>query len=161
MTAITLWLLRHASAEDPAPGHRDFDRALSPIGWRECSRLNRWLRDSGFTPPERVLASPARRTRETAERALAGLSPLPIEVHPELWQADADALRQLINAEAATGGLLLIGHNPGLEWLAGWLGAELPLTGMKPATLLMLRVSAPLQAASAEVLQRFVPSDSM
>lgn len=58
---LILW--RHAQAEDGIP---DLSRALTPKGRKQAERVARWLRDR---LPERyaVLASPALRTRQTAD----------------------------------------------------------------------------------------------
>jgi phosphohistidine phosphatase len=61
---LVLW--RHAEAQDGSP---DLERALTPRGRKQAQRVGHWLRE--HLPAEfRVLASPARRTRETA-RALS------------------------------------------------------------------------------------------
>ena len=67
-----LILLRHAHAEPGAAGQADFDRPLSSQGLAEAEAAGRWLADQGLVP-DRVLCSPARRTRETLEAFVSAL----------------------------------------------------------------------------------------
>ena len=64
-----LILLRHAHAEPATPGQSDLDRPLSPQGLAEAESAARWLKEQGLVP-DRVLCSPARRTRETLEAVM-------------------------------------------------------------------------------------------
>jgi phosphohistidine phosphatase len=60
----TLLLIRHGIAEDPQPGQRDADRALTPEGWVKTRAAMRGLVARGFTPTLGV-TSPYRRAGET------------------------------------------------------------------------------------------------
>jgi len=118
----TLYLLRHAKSSWDDPGLADFDRPLSRRGRRNAALLAAHLRENA-TEPERVLCSPARRTRETGEA-------LGLDVHyeDELYGATSDELaRRVAGLSSAVGSAMLIGHNPGLEELGHTLGAEGPL----------------------------------
>ena len=64
-----LILLRHAHAEPAAAGQDDIDRPLSRQGLAEAEAAGKWLKDHGYLP-DRIIASPARRTRETLEQVL-------------------------------------------------------------------------------------------
>ena len=110
----TLLLLRHAKSSWDDPGLADEARPLAERGRRAADRLGAHLRERGLVP-DRVLCSPAERTRQTAARALDQ----PVELRPELYPGEPAALL------AALSGLgdevscaMLIGHNPGLEELA-------------------------------------------
>src|ERR1043166_3195032 len=98
-----LHLLRHAKSNYPE-GVEDRDRPLSR-GGREAARLvGRSLAAIG--PLDLVLCSPARRTRETAELALAGFAEPPrIAFEEALYLASAATLlrrlRQLGEAQAS------------------------------------------------------------
>ena len=67
-----LILLRHAHAEPATTGQSDLDRPLSPQGLAEAEAVARWLKEQGLVP-DRVLCSPARRTRETLEAVLGAI----------------------------------------------------------------------------------------
>jgi phosphohistidine phosphatase len=62
--AATLLLIRHGIAEDPRPGQRDADRALTPEGWTKTRAAMRGLVAHGYGPTLGV-TSPYRRAGET------------------------------------------------------------------------------------------------
>jgi phosphohistidine phosphatase len=61
---ITLLLIRHGIAENPRPGQRDADRALTVEGWEKTRAAMRGLVLRGYLPG-RGVASPYRRAAET------------------------------------------------------------------------------------------------
>ena len=67
----TLLLLRHAKAENAAPGSSDINRALNERGKKEAQAIGTFIRKQNLTV-ELVLCSPAVRARETAELVLVG-----------------------------------------------------------------------------------------
>ena len=117
-----LMLLRHAKSELSQPGMRDQDRALNERGHDTAARIGAYLARHGLAP-DRVLCSPARRTRMTWDLVAAALADPPAPVfEPRLYNAGADALLAVVrDTEARTRSLLLIGHNPGLQELADQL----------------------------------------
>jgi phosphohistidine phosphatase len=113
-----LHLLRHAkSSRDD--GFEDRERKLNKRGREDARRLAETL-PGALDTLDLVLCSPARRTRETAELALAGLDPPPQVVFDEaLYLAGGAALmRRLRRVGEAVGAVLVVGHNPGLHELA-------------------------------------------
>ena len=120
-TDRTVWLIRHAKALGAEPGRQDIDRPLSRRGERQCEQMEVWLRDRmRRTTGPSVRVSPARRTRQTAELALAHV-PGERCVEPLIWNATAAALTTLV--QEYDGDLVLVGHNPGMEQ------AQFALTG--------------------------------
>lgn len=117
-----LILLRHAHAEPPAPGQEDFDRPLSMQGQAEAEAAGRWLKDHGYLP-DRVVCSPARRTRETTEQALATLGFVETRQEPRIYDATPGRLMQVVDENRDAVRLLLVGHNPGFEQLAALLSS--------------------------------------
>lgn len=113
-----LHLLRHAKASRDEAGE-DRDRKLSRRGREMAQRLAGSLAGS-LGPLDLVLCSPARRTRETAELALAGFAAAPELLYDDaLYLADPAALiGRLRRVGDATGSVLVVGHNPGLHQLA-------------------------------------------
>ncbi len=65
-----LLLLRHAKSDWGEAGLQDFDRPLAPRGQRAAADMAKAISAAGMLP-DRILCSPARRTRET----LAALRP--------------------------------------------------------------------------------------
>ena len=68
---------------------------------------------------DRVIASPARRVKETLEEVAEGYGNIHTLYEQRLYLASTDTLIELVRATDETvGRLLLVGHNPGLEQLA-------------------------------------------
>jgi phosphohistidine phosphatase SixA len=111
-----LVLLRHAHAEPAVAGQADFDRPLSPEGQAEAEAAGVWLEQHGYKP-DRILYSPARRTKETLERVLAVLGNGDARPDPRIYEATPGALMEIADAHRDGGRVLLVGHNPGLEQL--------------------------------------------
>ena len=114
---MNLILWRHAEAQDAEP---DLARELTPRGRKQAERMAQWLRAQ---LPERhlVLASPAQRTRQTADamgtdyRVDRNLAP------------DVDVAHYLAASawpegpEGCSGTVVLVGHQPTLGRLASLL----------------------------------------
>lgn len=138
-----LILLRHAHAEPAGPGMSDPDRALSMEGLAEAEAAGRWLAARGLVP-DRVLVSPARRTRETLERVLAAVGYADTRTEPRIYEATPGTLIALADEHRDAGRLLLVGHNPGLEHLAALMstGQSGDFRGMPPAGIVVLHLPA-------------------
>ena len=117
-----LILLRHAHAEPGQPGIEDIDRPLSLQGQAEAEAAGRWLKEHGYVP-DRVVRSPARRARETCEKALAELGYVEQLEDARIYDATPGRLMQVAEDHRETGRVLLIGHNPGFEQLVALLSS--------------------------------------
>jgi phosphohistidine phosphatase len=127
-----LILLRHAKAEADAPSGDDFDRPLAARGRRDAAEMGRRLAERGYGP-DLALVSTALRTRETWEEAAASLADAEVRFEPELYNADAGAIRRLAAQRgAAAQTVLVVAHNPGLQELA----MELMARGEAPTAFL-------------------------
>jgi phosphohistidine phosphatase len=124
---LELTLLRHAPAEERDP-HRWPDDALRPLtrsGREVARRAGLGLKRVGLSPT-RILTSPALRCAETARivaRAL-GLPPRKaVEEWPEIsFQAPPEALVNRLRVHGPRSGrLLVVGHEPGLGQVVGYL----------------------------------------
>jgi phosphohistidine phosphatase len=112
-----VYLLRHAKSSwgTDAPDH---DRPLAKRGRRGATAIGRYLRDEGIEP-ELVLCSTARRARETLERIEPALGTPAVRVERALYGASHEALlERLHSVPESTRSVMVIGHNPGLQWLA-------------------------------------------
>ena len=113
-----LTLLRHAKSDWDDPVARDFDRPLNARGRRAARTVAGEMRRLGLGF-DRVLASPARRVRETLEEVEAVLGALGTVEDERLYLASAETLLEIVReTEEGAERLLLVGHNPGLEMLA-------------------------------------------
>jgi|SRR6185437_10945316 len=114
----TLFLLRHAKAENAAPGSPDINRALNERGKREALALGAFIRKQSSTF-ELVLCSPAVRARETAELVLSAAEvTVNVRYDQRIYEAGPRQLLEVISEVAANqSAVLLVGHNPGMEEL--------------------------------------------
>ncbi len=112
-----LVIIRHAKAEGYAES--DLDRSLAPRGRGDAEAAGTWLKQLGVVP-DVALVSSAVRARETWEliAKAAGWTTEP-DVDPALYDADEDAVLDLIAAtDESVGTLVVIGHNPTVGMLA-------------------------------------------
>ena len=122
-------LFRHGIALDTgAPGiERDFDRPLSPDGWRKTRKAA-----AGLVPllssNLRIVASPLVRAQETAQclqESLVGGVEIETCDALSLW-ADRDGVLAHIHDGEDVDDVVLVGHQPDMGSLASWflLGGE-------------------------------------
>jgi len=125
-----IYLLRHAEALHAARGQGDIERPLSAYGQAEADAVARRMVEKGYRP-DVILASPARRARETAEAVLRTLGG-GVEMHTEtaLYNAGPNAYVAAISSQAKDA-VMLVGHNPTIEQtLADLIGHEALLTAL-------------------------------
>lgn len=137
-----LYVVRHGEAAPPRGGG-DFERPLTPRGREQAGRLGPLVADA---PPAIVLASPARRTAETAEafvRSAAGRLPAPA-FDERIYAADvATLLAVLTEISDSVAVAALVGHNPGVSDLTRvLLRDDSALGSIVPGTLVALDVRA-------------------
>src|SRR5947199_10702028 len=122
---MRLILLRHAKAEKAEPGGDDRQRRLNERGRDDARTIGAYLARH-LLIPDLVLASAARRTRETSERLMRELASAPTTTYDErLYNAGADKILSAIReTNPAVGTVLVVGHNPGLHDLARLLIAS-------------------------------------
>ena len=124
----TLVLLRHSKSVPPE-SMPDLERPLSDRGQADARAAGRYLVAQGIEA-DLVLCSPSQRTRETWQYAAeAGATAADVWYDRRIYDADADELLDVIHetpTEART--VILVGHGPGVPWLAD----ELALDGTSP-----------------------------
>jgi phosphohistidine phosphatase len=88
--------------------------------------MARWIATQELVP-DCVIASPSRRTRETAELVVEemGLDAERLRWDERVYEADVTTLLDVLaEAPGEARRILLVGHNPGLEDLVRHLGGE-------------------------------------
>ncbi|GDY37596.1 phosphohistidine phosphatase SixA [Acidovorax sp. NB1] len=105
MMDLILW--RHAEAEEAADGSDDLARALTSRGEKQAARMAAWL-DRQLPEGLRVLASPARRTEQTAN-ALGRKFKMRAELLPG---GNVEDLLELAQWPRSKGAVLIVGHQP-------------------------------------------------
>ena len=124
---MDLLLWRHAEAED---GEDDLRRRLTARGQKQARVMAKWI--AAHQPKDmRIIVSPAVRTQQTAE-ALK----LPFETLRKIGpEACVSELIAASGWPAASGSVLIVGHQPWIGECIHWLlnGAAAPLSVRKGA----------------------------
>jgi phosphohistidine phosphatase len=120
----TLGLFRHAKSDWHDPKARDFDRPLNARGRKGAALMGGHIREYCLEHQlrwDRVLASPAVRAKETLEVAATN-SPggerlrYAVNWDRRIYLASAATLFDILREQdEAVKGVLMVGHNPGLE----------------------------------------------
>ena len=114
----TLFLLRHAKADNPTTGLTDLNRALNERGKNEAQVIGTFLKKHN-QKVNLVLCSTAVRARETTELVLAAAE-LTVDVRYDerIYETGPLRLLEVISEiEESLSVVLLVGHNPGMEEL--------------------------------------------
>jgi phosphohistidine phosphatase len=116
MSPRQLVLVRHAKTGD---GAVDFDRSLTDRGERDALAIGQWLRRRGTTP-DHVVVSPARRTRQTWERASLALPAVgPATFDARIYDNTVGALTAVLRETPPDAEVVvLVGHNPSITLTA-------------------------------------------
>jgi phosphohistidine phosphatase SixA len=142
-----LILLRHAESEQSCADGTDSGRDLTEHGRAEARDAGHWLAGHKLNI-DRVLCSPAKRTRETAALALPNATPVFAD---EIYEATPGDLIALLDDHGDADTVVLVGHNPSIEQLVAFLveGRSEDYRGMPPGALALLRLHAPLEPGAA------------
>ncbi|MEZ6087584.1 MAG: histidine phosphatase family protein [Pirellulaceae bacterium] len=115
-----LILLRHAKTEAGHDSMDDHERRLTDRGMRDAASVGRWLAEQDCIP-EAILCSTATRVQQTVEGIIGCWNrEVPISSDRQLYLASPEKIVTYIQTDAPeVSRLLVVGHNPGLEILAG------------------------------------------
>jgi len=112
-----LIVMRHGKAERDSASGEDFERNLMQRGIREAAVIAETLKARGLKP-DYALVSAAHRTHQTFEALKSVLGDIAGEVREDMFNMGAGDLRRLVEAHEEAGEcLLIIGHNPGVQYL--------------------------------------------
>lgn len=154
---LRLYIVRHAEAEERAPGTREVDRALTSRGMKQAKSLGDILRKTDSpsrTTPELLLSSPAARALQTATLIGAPIR-TPPRIEPRLGlDSGVDQILELVRGLCDHGitSLMIVGHNPTLEDLAAKLGAGV---GLKKAETVSVEVDFKGKSVVTSHIERF------
>lgn len=114
-----LYIVRHAQKEEEHIGMDDYDRELSPEGIKEAEIMAKYFASKNL-PVDLIVASPATRTKKTAEIFAKALNyNKTIMLNEVLYMAFVNELLETITYTFDTvDSMLLVGHNPSLTALA-------------------------------------------
>ncbi len=122
----TLYLIRHAEAEDASHFQRDHDRELVSPGIMAAARMGHYLHDRHITA-DRLLSSTANRAKNTAKVVAEqlGIAPDTIELIADLYDGGPRAYLAALNAlPTDCPSVMLFGHNPDISYFAEFLTHE-------------------------------------
>jgi phosphohistidine phosphatase len=162
---MEILLVRHAIAEDretfhDRTGQGDEQRPLTPEGW---SKMRKAVKGLCLTQPrlELIAASPLRRAGETAD--------LISEYYPKARRVELDCLMpggsrlellEWLQQQLPQVHLVLVGHEPDLGGLGGWLlsGHEGNFLQFKKGAACLLEFSDAIQPGSAVLRWALTPA---
>ena len=112
----TVLLLRHAKSDWSNPGLADFDRPLAKRGLKDAPIMGQVLADFGLVP-DKILSSPARRAKQTAELAAKACGhQKSIAWRDSFYGGYSDTLIEALKTVPDTvERAMLVGHNPTME----------------------------------------------
>ena len=131
MNRRELLILRHAKSAWDTDAPADFDRPLSLRGRRAAKRVGRYLAETGLRP-DAIVCSTATRAVQTIH-GVAQAARLTLEaVHFEsaIYEASLSTLLDVLGkCSPAAHRTMIVGHNPGLEYLLDHLAGGVPVPG--------------------------------
>jgi phosphohistidine phosphatase len=140
----TILLLRHAKSDRDNPALADYERPLAKRGFKDAPRMGAVLASFEMRP-DRILASPARRAKETAELVAEACGyKKEIEWHEAFYGGNAeDLIAALQRLPHSVEKVLLVGHNPTMEETVSALisgDEQEPIIAMPTAALACLQI---------------------
>jgi phosphohistidine phosphatase len=155
--SVSLHLLRHADAGDPATWEGDdATRPLSEKGIRQAERLGRHLAATRFDP-DLILTSPKVRALQTAEIVAAALD-REVVVDERLGQPfGLAAVAAMLDDHGAVRRPVLVGHDPDFSDALGELTGA-PTISMKKGALARVDLEGGVEAGGG-VLRWLLPPD--
>ena len=126
-----LLVLRHAKSAWDTDAPADFDRPLSLRGLRASKRMGRYIADTGLVP-DAIVCSTATRAVQTvlgvAQSARFTLQTVRFE--GAIYEAGLSTLLDVLgNCDPDANRTMIVGHNPGLEYLLDHLAGGVPMPG--------------------------------
>lgn len=160
---MEIYLIRHADAIDADAGMTDAERPLSEDGIEKMQKGAKGLRNilkGNFPPLDAILTSPLRRSVETAliiAREVNDNEEI-VECPPLGGEFSWGDLLPFLTGYPKMGRVVLVGHEPAMGKLAGWLLSrnELPLS-MKKGSAICFHVEEPTPDPKVELLWFLTP----
>lgn len=122
-----LMLMRHAKS-DWHSHTADIDRPLNERGKQDAMQMGSYLKEINLIP-DKMIVSSAQRTQETASLLLNNLNLADgnLIIDKDLYLAEKETLCDIIELYAGDNQrLLILAHNPGMDYLVSFLSSELP-----------------------------------
>jgi phosphohistidine phosphatase len=158
----TLLIMRHAKSSWDDASLDDFDRPLNDRGRGAAPFMGRLLREKGLVP-QIVIASPARRARETAELVREALgSEVEIRFDERIYEAAVGTLAEVVSEIGDDfDRAMLVGHNPGFEGIVRHLTGELEAMPTAAVAVVEIASDSWREAAGGRLAAVYRPKDEM
>lgn len=153
------YILRHGIADEPKPGADDAGRALTQEGKKRLREVLRLARRASVAPAQ-ILTSPYRRAVETAEIAAHELGHKEPLVKTRVLQpgSSPETVWSELRDHAKAGSVMVVGHEPLLGYLAGYLlGVPALRIDMKKGALVRIDVEQTGPAPRGELKWMLTP----
>lgn len=121
----TLYLLRHAKSSWDNSGLSDFERPLNDRGFATVPLIGKTIRERDLIP-ELIVASPAKRAKQTAE-LVKEAAEIAVETRFDgrIYAASTSELVAVVSElNDQSNSAMLVGHNPGFENMVRVLTGE-------------------------------------
>jgi phosphohistidine phosphatase len=141
-----LIILRHAKSAWDTDATTDFERPLAKRGKGDAPRMGQWMLENGLVP-DHIVSSPALRAKQTALKACKAMdiNKNKINWDPRVYGAGTeDLLEVLSEVPRKAFRVMLVGHNPGMEFLFAYLAKKGDSDGLE---------NSPIKTATAVVLE--------
>jgi len=132
----TVCLIRHAKSSWDQAGLADIDRPLNERGKATAPIMADILEKKGLKP-ELIIASPAKRARQTAKffRKIYGIKKSDMQIEPGIYHGDENTILELLrNIPDSIHSVFLFGHNPTMNYLSSMFtdqGLHIPTCGVQ------------------------------
>lgn len=110
----TIYLIRHADAEDKGPGQKDFERNLATKGKQDAQLMGKKQKMRGLEP-DLIVTSDANRAYQTAKvfAEYLGYDENRIKTDHKLYQSDSQQIMDTLFAlDDDLQTVIVVGHNP-------------------------------------------------
>lgn len=126
-----LLILRHAKSAWDTGAPADFDRPLALRGLRASKRMGRYIADTGLVPDAIVCSTATRAVQTVLCMAQAARFTLQsVRFESSIYEAELSTLLEVLgNCDSEAQRTMIIGHNPGLEYLLDHLAGGVPVPG--------------------------------
>ena len=126
-----LLILRHAKSAWDTDAPADFDRPLSLRGLRASKRMGRYIADTGLVPDAIVCSTATRAVQTVLGVAQAARFTLQtVRFEGTIYEAGLSTLLDVLgDCQSDAHRTMIVGHNPGLEYLLDHLAGGVPIPG--------------------------------
>lgn len=140
----TLVMIRHAKSSWAEPGQKDYDRPLNDRGKQDAPMMGERLKKLNVIP-DLIIASSAKRTRQTAKKiaAAVGYDENSIQWEEKLYHCKPSVFDDVLYSVADdVQTLFIVAHNPGISEYVNNLSPKFSAGDMPTCGIIAARAQA-------------------